>query len=113
MMYKAEARRSCGCGSFKPRCSPRLTCLNDKRENRLPHVNRQMKVPLTRQSVNLERMHNAELILTLTAGLGAALLFGFLALRLRLPPIVGYLVAGLLLGPYTPGFVANRALADQ
>ena len=72
-----------------------------------------MKVPLATQSDNLERMHNAELILTLTAGLGAALLFGFLALRLKLPPIVGYLVAGLLLGPHTPGFVANRGLADQ
>jgi len=58
-------------------------------------------------------MHNTELILTLTTGLGAALLFGFLALRLKLPPIVGYLVAGLLLGPYTPGFVADRGLADQ
>lgn len=58
-------------------------------------------------------MHNVELIFTLTAGLGAALALGFLALRLKLPPIVGYLTAGLLVGPYTPGFVANRQLADQ
>jgi len=58
-------------------------------------------------------MHNADLILTLTAGLSAALVFGFLALKVRLPPMVGYLVAGLLLGPYTPGFVADRRLAEQ
>ncbi len=58
-------------------------------------------------------VHNIELILTLAAGLAVALIFGFLALRLRLPAIVGYLLAGLLLGPYTPGFVANRAIAEQ
>jgi len=58
-------------------------------------------------------VHDFDLILTLTAGLGAALTFGFIALRLRLPPIVGYLVAGLLIGPHTPGFVANRAIAEQ
>jgi CPA2 family monovalent cation:H+ antiporter-2 len=48
------------------------------------------------------------LITTLAAGLAAALVFGYLALRMRLPPIVGYLLAGLLLGPYTPGFVADH-----
>jgi CPA2 family monovalent cation:H+ antiporter-2 len=58
-------------------------------------------------------MHDIDLILTLTAGLGAALVLGFLALRLRLPPIVGYLLAGLIIGPYTPGYVANRELANQ
>lgn len=58
-------------------------------------------------------MHNIDLILTLTGGLGVALALGFVALQLRLPPIVGYLMAGLLIGPHTPGFVANRALADQ
>jgi monovalent cation:H+ antiporter-2, CPA2 family len=58
-------------------------------------------------------VHNADLILTLTAALTAALGLGFLALRLKLPPIVGYLLAGLLIGPHTPGFVANRQLAEQ
>ena len=58
-------------------------------------------------------MHNVELIVTLTAGLAAALVFGFLALRAKLPAIVGYLVAGLLIGPHTPGFVANRQIAEQ
>jgi monovalent cation:H+ antiporter-2, CPA2 family len=58
-------------------------------------------------------MHNVELVLTLTGGLAAALALGYLALRLKLPPIVGYLVAGLLVGLHTPGFVANREIAEQ
>lgn len=58
-------------------------------------------------------MHNLDLILTLTAALAASLGLGFLALRLRLPAIVGYLAAGLLIGPYTPGYVANHAIAEQ
>jgi monovalent cation:H+ antiporter-2, CPA2 family len=58
-------------------------------------------------------MHELGLILTLTAGLGAALIFGFLALKARLPAMVGYLVAGLIIGLYTPGFVADRAIANQ
>ena len=58
-------------------------------------------------------MDNLDLILTLTAGLTAALVFGFLALRFQLPSIVGYLLAGLLIGPYTPGYIANHAIAQQ
>ena len=58
-------------------------------------------------------MHNLDLILTLTAGLTVALACGLLALRLKLPPIVGYLIAGMIIGPHTPGFVGNRAIADQ
>ncbi|HEY0370530.1 MAG TPA: cation:proton antiporter [Thermoanaerobaculia bacterium] len=58
-------------------------------------------------------MHNIELILTLTGGLSAALLFGYITQRLGLSPIVGYLLAGILVGPWTPGFVANHALAEQ
>src|SRR5262245_55955199 len=58
-------------------------------------------------------MHSFDLILTLAGGLGAALVLGYLTHRLRLSPIVGYLIAGLLVGPYTPGFVADRALAEQ
>jgi CPA2 family monovalent cation:H+ antiporter-2 len=53
------------------------------------------------------------LIVTLAAALGLALVFGFLALRLRLPALVGYLVAGVVIGPHTPGFVADVALATQ
>ncbi len=59
-------------------------------------------------------MHgNIELILTLTAGLGAALVLGYVTQRLRLSPIVGYLLAGIVVGPSTPGFVADRHLAEQ
>ena len=58
-------------------------------------------------------MHGYDLILTLTGGLGAALLFGFVTQRIGLSPIVGYLLAGLLVGPYTPGFVADASIAEE
>ncbi|HTQ03971.1 MAG TPA: cation:proton antiporter [Polyangiaceae bacterium] len=58
-------------------------------------------------------MHTPDLILLLGGALGAALLFGLVALRLKLPPIVGYLLAGVLVGPHTPGFVANGTLASE
>lgn len=58
-------------------------------------------------------MQNTELILTLTGGLSAALLFGYVTQRLGLSPIVGYLLAGLVVGPYTPGYVADHHLAEQ
>lgn len=57
--------------------------------------------------------HNLDLIFTLTGGLTAALALGFLTYRLRLSPIVGYLLAGILVGPFTPGFVADEAIATQ
>ncbi len=57
--------------------------------------------------------HNLDLILTLTAGLTGALAFGLFSQKLRLSPIVGYLVAGVLVGPFTPGYVANSGLAEQ
>lgn len=58
-------------------------------------------------------MHSSDLILTLTGGLAAALVFGYITHRLGLSPIVGYLIAGIAVGPHTPGFVGNKALADQ
>jgi len=58
-------------------------------------------------------MHDVDLILTLTAGLSAALVLGFLTQWLRLSPIVGYLLAGIVVGPHSPGFVADRGLAEQ
>jgi len=57
--------------------------------------------------------HNLDLIPTLTGGLVAALLLGCLTHRFGLSPIVGYLLAGLVVGPNTPGYVANRELAEQ
>ena len=53
------------------------------------------------------------LITTIAAGLGLALVLGFVAVRLRLPALVGYLLAGVLLGPFTPGFVADARIAAQ
>lgn len=59
-------------------------------------------------------MHGeATLIATAAAGFVLAFAFGFLAHRLRLPPLVGYLVAGIAVGPFTPGFVADAALAAE
>lgn len=57
--------------------------------------------------------HNASLITTIAMGFGMAVVFGFLAVRLRLPALVGYLFAGILIGPATPGFVADSDMAAQ
>ena len=57
--------------------------------------------------------HNVPLITTLAAALGTALVLGFAAERLKLPALVGYLVAGILIGPATPGFVADVGIASQ
>ena len=59
------------------------------------------------------KVHAYDLILTLTGGLGAALVLGYITQRLGLSPIVGYLLAGTLVGPHTPGFVADASLAEQ
>ncbi len=58
-------------------------------------------------------LHESALILTLTFSLSAALVLGFLTQRIGLSPIVGYLLAGLIVGPYTPGFVADGEMAEQ
>jgi monovalent cation:H+ antiporter-2, CPA2 family len=58
-------------------------------------------------------MHGYELILTLTAGLGAALFFGFITQRVGLSPIVGYLIAGTIVGPNTPGLVVDATIAER
>jgi CPA2 family monovalent cation:H+ antiporter-2 len=57
--------------------------------------------------------HDTPLIATIVAGLGLAFVFGALANRFRIPPLVGYLVAGVLVGPNTPGFVADSGLANE
>jgi CPA2 family monovalent cation:H+ antiporter-2 len=57
--------------------------------------------------------HAASLITTIAAGLGLALILGFIAAKIRLPPLVGYLVAGIIIGPGTPGFVADLELTSQ
>ncbi|MBA2491734.1 MAG: cation:proton antiporter, partial [Gammaproteobacteria bacterium] len=57
--------------------------------------------------------HSVSLITTIAAALGLALIMGFLAARLKLPPLVGYLIAGVMIGPATPGFVADVELSNQ
>ncbi len=58
-------------------------------------------------------MPEINLLLTLAGSLSAALAFGYLTHRLGLSPIAGYLIAGVALGPFTPGFVVNAKLAEQ
>ncbi|MCL1825019.1 MAG: Kef family K(+) transporter [Betaproteobacteria bacterium] len=57
--------------------------------------------------------HNLHLITTIAAGFGLALGLGFIAERLRVPALVGYLLAGIIIGPSTPGFVADSEIAAQ
>jgi CPA2 family monovalent cation:H+ antiporter-2 len=57
--------------------------------------------------------HDVSLIATIAAAFGLALLFGLVAARLKMPPLVGYLLAGIMVGPATPGFVADVGLAGQ
>jgi CPA2 family monovalent cation:H+ antiporter-2 len=57
--------------------------------------------------------HNLDLIVTLAGGLSAALALGLVTHKLRLSPIVGYLLAGIMVGPFTPGFVAHGQIAEQ
>ncbi|CAH1670796.1 putative transporter YbaL [Hyphomicrobiales bacterium] len=58
-------------------------------------------------------MHHGPLIAIIVAGLGLAFVFGALAQRLRISPLVGYLLAGVAVGPFTPGFVADQNLANE
>lgn len=57
--------------------------------------------------------HNLPLITTLASGFTLALIFGFAAARLKMPALVGYLLAGILIGPATPGFIADMNMAAQ
>lgn len=57
--------------------------------------------------------HNISLITTIAAGFGLSMVFGFLAERIKLPALLGYLVAGIVIGPATPGFVADIGIASQ
>lgn len=60
-----------------------------------------------------ERLHDTQLIATIAVGFVLAFVFGYLASRLKLPPLVGYLVAGIFAGPFTPGLQADVQLAGQ
>jgi CPA2 family monovalent cation:H+ antiporter-2 len=77
-----------------------------------------LKLLVARPTVRTERTcnalpHDTPLITTLVAGFGLAFLFGLLAQRLKLPLIAGYLLAGVVIGPFTPGYVADMGLASE
>ncbi len=57
--------------------------------------------------------HDVNLIATLASGFGLAMILGFVAAHLKMPPLVGYLLAGIVISPATPGFVADVGLAGQ
>ncbi len=69
--------------------------------------------PLQVKGVPTTMPHSVALITTIAAALGLALVLGFFAARLKLPPLVGYLIAGVIIGPSTPGFVADLELSRQ
>ena len=56
--------------------------------------------------------HDTGLIDIIAVGLGFAFAFGWIANRLKLSPLVGYLVAGIVVGPYTPGFVGDQLVTE-
>jgi CPA2 family monovalent cation:H+ antiporter-2 len=69
---------------------------------------------MPRQTAGAAAMpHDVNLIATIAAAFGLAMVLGVVAARLRLPPLVGYLLAGVMIGPATPGFVADVGLAAQ
>src|SRR5690606_16876195 len=75
---------------------------------------RRALIPFSPAPLPRPRMpHHTELIAILTAGFVLAYVLGLAAHRLRLSPLVGYLVAGIIAGPFTPGFVGDQALAPQ
>src|SRR5712691_10889579 len=57
--------------------------------------------------------HTAPLIATIVVGIGLAFILGTMANRLRISPLVGYLLAGIAVGPFTPGFVADQSIANE
>lgn len=58
-------------------------------------------------------MHDLNVLITFAVGLTGALLFGYIAVRLNISPIIGYLLAGVAIGPFTPGVIADHKVAEQ
>ena len=61
----------------------------------------------------LVESYNLKIVLLLTIGFAAASILGYFAWRIKLSPILGYLIAGFLIGPYSPGFVADVKTSEQ
>lgn len=66
---------------------------------------------MSRRSVR--RMHDLSVLTTFAVGLAVALVLGYIAFRLKVSPIIGYLLAGVVVGPFTPGVVVDRSIAEQ
>ena len=66
-----------------------------------------------RALLEIDMAHDTDLIDIVAVGLAVAFVFGAIANKLRLSPLVGYLIAGVCIGPFTPGFVADQELANQ
>ena len=75
-------------------------------------TNEEGKLPPPEEEIDALH-HDVALISTMAASLVYALVGGYIASRLRLPPLLGYLLAGIAVGPFTPGFVADAKLAPQ
>jgi len=86
-----------------------------KGKNLMPDavLNKNIKFSAKHVRIHLMEHQNLNLITTIAAGFGIALGLGFVAERLRIPALVGYLIAGIIIGPYTPGFVADTGIANQ
>src|SRR4029078_9677353 len=76
-------------------------------------IHNKTSAPNFRRQFIAKMPHEISLITTIAAALGLAMVMGFVASRLKMPPLVGYLVAGIIIGPATPGFVADVELAGQ
>jgi CPA2 family monovalent cation:H+ antiporter-2 len=94
---------------------PRLPRMSVDFEDYLSNVRMQSRHEYTPSIRCRERsmLHHGPLIATIVAALVLAFVFGALAQRLRVPPLVGYLLAGVAVGPFTPGYVADQPLAAQ
>jgi monovalent cation:H+ antiporter-2, CPA2 family len=91
-------------------CLPAIALLTDPTGAKDPSST---TAPYSIRTVEPSMSHSIPLIATLATALGFALVLGFLATRVRLPALVGYLVAGVLIGPFTPGVVADAGIAAE
>ena len=80
---------------------------------RFPLLCAALLLPLATIAATDGEAHDVTLIETLAIGLGFAFVGGFIAFRLGLPPLIGYLVAGVAVGPFTPGLTADAGIAPQ
>src|SRR5690606_41101598 len=102
-----------GVPASTPRRGPR-TRVAARFPARFDRVARIRQTAIPRAAVaQVEMQHETDLINIVAVGLATAFVLGALTNRLRMSPLVGYLVAGIIVGPFTPGFVADQELANQ